>query len=166
MARTGGQKKLFDLGTSLPNGFVYRPDFLSERIAILGRGRLVGWPLLTHLMSIGANKLEIFDEDSDDLEIIEGINEASVIISAMGRPGLLTPDLFEDMSKSRALVDAGAAEQGGVVMGDVSDELRDQALQNGWQITPRKGGVGPLTVRTLLTNVIRAAEDQVKLVEV
>jgi hypothetical protein len=44
----------------------------------------------------------------------------------------------------------------------VSDELRAYATSaEGWAITPRIGGVGPLTVLNLLANVIKATEDRV-----
>jgi len=133
-------------------------DYRQESVAILGRGRLVGGPLEGIMQAAGVDVVAI-DDRTDPMAGINVLNEAGIIISAMGQPGLVTPDLFADMSRPRVLMDAGAAEQAGVVKGDVSDSLRTEALANGWLITPEKGGLGPLTVRTLLGNVVQAAEE-------
>jgi 5,10-methylene-tetrahydrofolate dehydrogenase/methenyl tetrahydrofolate cyclohydrolase len=74
---------------------------------------------------------------------------------------MLKSDLFYSMHP-RVLVDVGTAEQDGTVTGDVSAELRQSALDNGWRVTPRSGGVGPLTVRMLLSNIVQAAEEQAR----
>lgn len=134
-------------------------DYLASRVRILGRGLLLGQPLFRHLAEEGVD-VQAYDIDTPDLEKVRGINEADVLISAMGRPGLITPELFDDMSRPRTLVDVGTAEKSNAIHGDVSDEMRQAALENGWSITPHRGGIGPLTVRTLLLKVVDAAEMQ------
>lgn len=142
----------------------YGVDPREEKTALLGRGLLVN-AFLERYLSEGGAPVKAFDIDSDPLEIIEGINEADIIISAMGQPGLLTPDLFTASgSNSKTLVDAGTTEMKGVLHGDMSDELREYALSNGWLVTPLRGGVGPLTVRTLLEHTVTAAESALALV--
>lgn len=132
-------------------------DLSSELITVVGLGKLVGRPLIKHLEDNGADVMGVDLLTPADRRL-EAINDATVVISAMGAPGLLTPSLFTDMSQPRVLVDAGTAEHAGEVVGDVSPELREAALQNGWAVSAAKGSVGPLTVISLLENVVSSAE--------
>lgn len=135
-------------------------DYVGERVTLLGRGRLVGLPLHDMLERAGA-EVYAFDEGSTQDEIRQGIRESSLVVSAMGRPGLVTPEWFEHVgSRVLTVVDAGTAEQDGEVRGDVSDVARDWMLERDWNITAKKGGVGPLTIRTLLENTLDAAYAQ------
>jgi len=140
-------------------------DCVEERMALIGLGRLVNGPFYTRLMQRGALAVRGFDKQSNPLEIIEGLNEARVIVSATGHPGLLTPELFLPDAGHKVLVDVGTAEQSGAQQGDVSDELRAYALEQGWALTPRKRGIGLITVRELLRNVLDAAESQAGITE-
>ena len=64
-----------------------------------------------------------------------------------------------DMVRSGAVVvDAGTASEGGVLVGDVDDEVRSRT--DLLAITPRIGGVGPLTVSVLFEDVIIAASSE------
>lgn len=137
----------------------YNVNILEEKVAILGQGRLVGRPLFEYCRRMHALDVMGYDEYNHPLDIIDGINKASVIITAMGLPKEITPDYFNSM-EPKVLVDAGAAELGGVIVGDVSDELREAALEHGWGVTPERGGVGPVTVRMLLENTIKNAHNQ------
>ena len=135
----------------------YGIDLFEERVAQLGYGRVFGGPMHNWAHWGGAVNYRTFDEYDDPLTIVSGLDEANVIIAAMNLPEVLTPALFEDMGP-KTLVDVGAAELGGKVVGNASEELREFALANGWSITPKKGGVGPVTVRQLLENTVTNAE--------
>jgi methylenetetrahydrofolate dehydrogenase (NADP+)/methenyltetrahydrofolate cyclohydrolase len=63
-------------------------------------------------------------------------------------------------AKDAVIVDAGTAGEGGKVVGDVSDEVRER--QDIKAITPLKGGVGPLTVSALFENTLQAASINAK----
>jgi methylenetetrahydrofolate dehydrogenase (NADP+) / methenyltetrahydrofolate cyclohydrolase len=157
-----GHKSPFQAATPLAIKMLldgYGIDYLTQQVAIMGQGRLVGAPLLSLLQHSGASRVEGFDIGSSDLDKIGALNSAGVIVSATGAAGILTPGMFEDISIPRVVVDAGTAEANGA--GDVSHELRAQASMNGWMLTPEEGGgVGPLTVRALFENVAIAAEQQ------
>lgn len=138
----------------------YDIDIYSNRVAVIGRGKLVGKPLIKYLVDNDAKDIHTFDETSEPLDIIKGINDAEIIITATGLPELLTVDLFNSL-EPKTLIDAGKAELGTKVVGDVSEELRTQAIANGWNVAPPLGGVGPITIRLLLENTVINAESKI-----
>lgn len=80
-------------------------------------------------------------EKGDDLSQLINYD---VVVSVTGVPGLIT----DQMVKSKAVVvDAGTVSEDGKIVGDVSDEVRQR---EDVLITPKKGGVGPLTVSALV----------------
>jgi len=139
-------------------------DYMAEPIALIGLGRLVNAPFYQRLRQQGA-LVRGYDKDSPKLETIDGINWARIVVSATGHPGLLTPELFVPDTEPKVLVDVGTAEQNGAQEGDVSDELRAYALEHDWTLTRKKGGIGKVTVRALLTNLVQAAEAQAGITE-
>jgi methylenetetrahydrofolate dehydrogenase (NADP+)/methenyltetrahydrofolate cyclohydrolase len=147
----------------------YDIDGREEHMVLIGLGPLVNKPLKDMWESDGARSVKGFDIDSDDLEIIRAMNEADAIISATGQPSLLTPKLFLPGTNQKVLIDVGTAgtakEKGASQHGDISDELRVYAGEEGWPITPEKGGVGPLTIRALFLNLMNAAERQAEVTE-
>ena len=82
---------------------------------------------------------------------INQLADGDIIISATGQPGLITSNLIKP---GAVFVDAGTVGEDGVIKGDASYELyqRDDI-----SITPKFGGVGPLTISALFDNVLRAA---------
>lgn len=130
----------------------YNIDLNDKNIVIVGRGRLVGGPL-ARLWE--AQNLDVTVVDRQTKDISKPLKAADVIVSATGVPGLIT----KDMVKSDAIiVDAGVATDKNGLIGDVDPAVRDMPDVT---ITPKKGGVGPLTVCALFENVIRAAQAKV-----
>ena len=76
-------------------------------------------------------------------------------MTATGQPGLITSSMLKQKA---VVVDAGVAGEHGKTVGDLAPDVyaRDDLT-----ITPKKGGVGPLTVCALFDNVIRAARASV-----
>ncbi len=119
----------------------------SAEIAIVGRGRLVGAPLERMWRASGYN-VTVFHRGDD----LERLKDFDVIVSATGVPHLVK----DEMVKAGAtVVDAGTASEGGVLVGDVDDAVR--ARTNLKALTPKVGGVGPLTVTALFEHVLQAA---------
>ena len=79
---------------------------------------------------------------------------SQIIISATGQPGLITNEM---VPIDAIVIDAGIATDNGEVVGDVSDEVRERPDVT---ITPKKGGVGPLTVSALFENLLKAVRSQ------
>jgi methylenetetrahydrofolate dehydrogenase (NADP+)/methenyltetrahydrofolate cyclohydrolase len=146
-----GSTQFFDPATPLAILWLiagYNVSLERKKIVIIGKGRLVGAPLVTMLQSSGIEPIVVTREDN----LKERIKDAEVIITATGTPGLLTSDLIP---KNCVVVDAGVAGEGGVLKGDVDPEV--YTMRDDLTITPKIGGVGPLTVCALFDNVIRSA---------
>ena len=123
----------------------YGVDLKGKKVAIVGRGRLVGAPLEKMWLKSGVD-VTVFEKGDDLSQLIN----YDIIVSATGVPGLIK----SQMIKAKAVVvDAGTASENGKIVGDVSEEVRQR---NDVIITPKKGGVGPLTVSALFDNVITA----------
>lgn len=123
----------------------YGVDLKGKKVAIVGRGRLVGAPLEKMWLKSGVD-VTAFEKGDDLSQLIN----YDIIVSATGVPGLIK----SQMIKTKAVViDAGTASENGKIVGDVSEEVRQR---NDVIITPKKGGVGPLTVSALFDNVITA----------
>ena len=125
----------------------YGVELPSLKLAIVGRGKLVGAPLLKMWSESGYDVTML--HRGDDLSQLINYD---VIVTATGVPGLITS---AHLKQGAVVVDAGTASESGVIKGDVSDEVR--AERDDLTITPIVGGVGPLTVAMLFENVIRAA---------
>jgi methylenetetrahydrofolate dehydrogenase (NADP+)/methenyltetrahydrofolate cyclohydrolase len=74
-----------------------------------------------------------------------------VIVAAAGRAGIVTRDMVKP---GAAVVGAGTTFEGRKLLSDVSDDVSEVAS---W-VTPRLGGVGPMTRAMLLRNAVLAAE--------
>ena len=84
-------------------------------------------------------------------DIARYTRQADVLVAAAGAPGLITPDMVKP---GAVVVGAGATYEGKKVLSDVADEVAEVAS---W-LSPRLGGVGPMTRAMLLANTIEAAE--------
>lgn len=145
-----GKQALFDPAT--PTAILwllagYGVELQNRKVVLLGKGKLVGAPLLDMLQSSGVHAVAL--DSHDDQSAIE---TADIIITATGHPGVLTS---AQIPQNAVVVDAGVAVEGGRAVGDLADDVyeREDLI-----ITPKKGGVGPLTVCALFENVIKAAK--------
>lgn len=119
------------------------------KIALVGRGRLVGAPLERMWKNSGYD-VTVFRSHSD----LSGLRNYQIIVSATGVPHLIKSEM---VAPGATVVDAGTASEGGVLVGDIDRSVR--ARQDLSAITPKIGGVGPLTVTTLFEHVIMAAKN-------
>lgn len=126
----------------------YNVELKDKNVAIVGQGRLVGEPL-AKLWREAGHDIEVFDKDSTNT--FERLPHMDVIVSATGVPGLIKS---EHVKEGAVVVDAATASEDGKIVGDADEAVRER---DDISITPKKGGVGPLTVCALFDNVIRAA---------
>ena len=126
----------------------YNVELRGKKIVLVGKGKLVGAPL-ERLLRASEYDVTIVDRSTPD--ITEAIKEADVIVTATGKPGLITAAMIQE---GAIVVDAGVAGEQGKTVGDLAEDVYERTDLT---ITPRKGGVGPLTICALFDNVIRAA---------
>jgi methylenetetrahydrofolate dehydrogenase (NADP+)/methenyltetrahydrofolate cyclohydrolase len=123
-----------------------------RHVVIIGRGLTIGRPLSLLLAAKrpGCNAaVTVVHTGVDDLATI--VRTGDVVVAAAGRAGLVTPDMIKP---GAAVVGAGTSWAGKKLLSDVEEDVAEVA---GW-ITPRLGGVGPMTRAMLLRNAVRAAE--------
>jgi methylenetetrahydrofolate dehydrogenase (NADP+)/methenyltetrahydrofolate cyclohydrolase len=122
-----------------------------RHVVVIGRGLTIGRPLalLLALKRPGCNAaVTVVHTGVDDLAAI--VRTGDVVVAAAGSPGLVTPDMIKP---GAAVVGAGTSWRGRTLLSDVDEAVSEVA---GW-ITPRLGGVGPMTRAMLLRNAVRAA---------
>lgn len=126
----------------------YNVTLVGKKIAIVGKGRLVGAPLAKIWQQAGLD-ITIYDSKTED--ITTALSAADVIVTATGVPNLITRAAVKP---GAVVIDAGTAAEHGKIIGDLAPEVREL---DDITITPERGGVGPLTVAALFDNVIQAA---------
>jgi methylenetetrahydrofolate dehydrogenase (NADP+)/methenyltetrahydrofolate cyclohydrolase len=122
--------------------------------AIIGRGVTIGRPLanLLTLKRPGCNAaVTVLHTGVAPGDMAGIVRTADIVVAAAGRPHLLTPDMVKP---GAAVVSAGTTFEGKKLIPDAHPDVAEVA---GW-ITPRLGGVGPMTRAMLLRNALRAAE--------
>ncbi len=147
-----GKDAQFDSATAIAISWLlagYGVMLEGKRLAIVGNGRLVGAPLARMWQQSGYS-VSVFDRSSQDMA--NALRQSDVIVTATGNPHLITPDM---LNIGAVIVDAGTASEDGVIVGDLDESVRER---EDLVLTPKKGGVGPLTVAALFDNVIAAAQ--------
>lgn len=148
-----GKNSVFDPAT--PTAILwllagYGIDLKNKKVVLVGRGKLVGEPLQEMLQKSG---VDVVTCDKGD-DVAKSVEDADIIITATGSPGVLNSKMIP---KGAVVVDAGVAVEKGKSVGDLSDDVYDR---DDLKITPKKGGVGPLTVCSLFENVIKSAKNK------
>jgi methylenetetrahydrofolate dehydrogenase (NADP+)/methenyltetrahydrofolate cyclohydrolase len=122
-----------------------------RHVVIIGRGLTIGRPLalLLALKRPHANAA-VTVVHSRVLDLSDHTRRADILVAAAGQAGLVTPDMVKP---GAAVVGAGTSWSGRRLLSDVDESVAEVA---GW-LTPRIGGVGPMTRAMLLRNAVRAA---------
>jgi len=127
----------------------YEVPIRGARAVVVGRSVIVGRPMAQLLLNADATVTTCHSRTVD----LAGVcREADILVAAIGRPGLITRD---HVKPGACVIDVGITRVEGVLRGDVDfDAVAEVA---GW-LTPVPGGVGPLTIATLLRNTLTLAE--------
>ncbi len=125
-------------------------------VAVVGYGRLVGKPAAAFARTKGAT-VTVLTETSEDFA--EVLGSADIIISGVGKPHFITS---AQVKEGVLVFDAGASEDGGVVVGDVHPNVSTCARL----FTPVPGGIGPVTVSLLLRNLVELIRQEKSLPKV
>jgi methylenetetrahydrofolate dehydrogenase (NADP+) / methenyltetrahydrofolate cyclohydrolase len=128
----------------------YEIPLKGARAVVVGRSNIVGKPMALLLLGEHAT-VTVCHSRTRDLASV--VREGDVVVAAVGRAGMVTKDMVKE---GAAVVDVGINRVEGKVVGDVAEDVREVA----GHLTPVPGGVGPMTIASLLRNTVRAARYQ------
>lgn len=124
-------------------------DITSKHIVVVGRSNLVGRPIAICLLNRNAT-VSVCHTKTNSLGSITAT--ADILVVAAGHAGLITADMVKE---GAIVIDVGQTNIDGKLYGDVKfDEVEPKASY----ITKVTGGVGPMTVAMLMTNLAECAE--------
>jgi methylenetetrahydrofolate dehydrogenase (NADP+)/methenyltetrahydrofolate cyclohydrolase len=128
----------------------YEVALNGARAVVIGRSNIVGKPMALLLLGEHAT-VTICHSRTRDLP--EVVREADVVVAAVGRPETVKADMVRE---GATVVDVGINRTQDGLVGDVASDVRERA----GLLTPVPGGVGPMTIASLLRNTVRAARYQ------
>lgn len=121
-----------------------------KNAVVIGRSNIVGKPLVQCLLNKNATVTVCHSKTKNIKEIA---SKADVLIAALGKPKFVTADMVK---QGAVVVDVGINRtEEGKLVGDVDFETVEPLSS---YITPVPGGVGPMTIAMLMTNVVKAAK--------
>ncbi|MFD9003545.1 bifunctional 5,10-methylenetetrahydrofolate dehydrogenase/5,10-methenyltetrahydrofolate cyclohydrolase [Streptomyces sp. NPDC059582] len=126
----------------------YGVDPEGKRAVVVGRSAILGKPAGMLLLARNATVTYAHSRTRDLSSVVR---EADIVVAAVGRPRLVKG---ADLKPGAVVVDAGYN------AGNVGDVDFDSALERASLITPVPGGVGPMTIATLLEQTVDAAARQ------
>jgi len=126
----------------------YEIPVAGRRAVVVGRSNIVGKPMAAMLLHADAT-VSLAHSKTQDLSALT--REAELLVSAVGRPGYLKPEMVRP---GAVVVDVGITRVGGRLLGDADPAVAEVASA----LTPVPGGVGPMTVAMLMQNTVEAAE--------
>lgn len=138
-----------------PNGVVkmleeYKIPTEGANTVIIGRSNIVGKPLVQCLLNKNAT-VTVCHSKTKDIEKIT--QKADIVIAALGKPNFVKSDMVKEGS---VIIDVGINRlDDGKIVGDIDFENIEKKAS---YITPVPGGVGPMTVAMLMSNVVKAAK--------
>jgi methylenetetrahydrofolate dehydrogenase (NADP+)/methenyltetrahydrofolate cyclohydrolase len=125
-------------------------DLVGQHVVVVGASNHVGRPLALEMLLAGATTT-VCHRFTKDLQ--KYIRDADVLCVAVGKPGLVQGEWIK---QDAVVIDVGITRiDDGRLVGDVDFET---ARERARLITPVPGGVGPMTVASLLNNTLSAAE--------
>jgi methylenetetrahydrofolate dehydrogenase (NADP+)/methenyltetrahydrofolate cyclohydrolase len=136
----------------------YHINTVGKNIVVIGRSNIVGRPMSVLLSQKGKDAtVTVCHSRTKNLDLIA--KKADIIIAALGIPEFLTADMVKD---GAVIIDVGTTrvksdqtKSGWKLKGDVNFE---EVAPKCAYITPVPGGVGPMTIVSLLKNTLKAAK--------
>ncbi|MFJ2884680.1 bifunctional 5,10-methylenetetrahydrofolate dehydrogenase/5,10-methenyltetrahydrofolate cyclohydrolase [Streptomyces sp. NPDC087305] len=126
----------------------YGVDPSGKRAVVVGRSAILGKPAGMLLLARDATVTYCHSRTRDLSDVVR---EADTVVAAVGRPRLIRG---EDIKPGAVVIDAGYN------AGNIGDVDFDSAAERASLITPVPGGVGPMTIATLLEQTVTAAARQ------
>jgi methylenetetrahydrofolate dehydrogenase (NADP+)/methenyltetrahydrofolate cyclohydrolase len=147
------------IGAATPTGIIrlleeYDIDVVGKNVVVVGRSKIVGLPLAGMLARRDAT-VTIAHSKSENLTDI--CKEADILAVGIGKPEYITSDFVKE---GAVVIDIGInRDYDGNLVGDVDfDDVKDLCEY----ITPVPGGVGPMTIAALFTNLLKIYKRNVR----
>ena len=139
----------------------YNIETSGKKCVVLGRSNIVGKPMAQLMMQKQWGDATVTVCHSHSPQLKEECRQADIIIAAIGRPGFVTADMVKE---GAVIIDVGTtrvpdanSKTGFRLNGDVKfDEVAPKCEY----ITPVPGGVGPMTICSLMKNTLAAAKKE------
>ncbi|OGT66407.1 MAG: bifunctional methylenetetrahydrofolate dehydrogenase/methenyltetrahydrofolate cyclohydrolase [Gammaproteobacteria bacterium RIFCSPHIGHO2_12_FULL_45_9] len=124
-------------------------ELAGKHVVIVGASNIVGRPMALEFL-LAKSTVTICHRFTRDLD--DQVSRADILVSATGKPGLIHSDWIKP---GAIVVDVGfMRDETGRIRGDL--DFKTAAKRASW-ITPVPGGVGPMTVATLMQNTLKAS---------
>lgn len=134
----------------------YKIEIESKNVLVIGRSMIVGRPLCYLLTNLNAT---VTLAHARTKNLPELCRKADIVVSAVGKPRFLNQSYF-DKTKSTVVVDVGINhDENDQLCGDVDFEVVKELV---FAITPVPGGVGPMTILSLIDNFLTATQRSIK----
>jgi methylenetetrahydrofolate dehydrogenase (NADP+)/methenyltetrahydrofolate cyclohydrolase len=146
------------LPPATPAGVIEMLKFYSipvegKHAVIVGRSNTVGKPLAIMLLNRGAT-VTVCHSRTKDLATIT--KQADILVAAVGKAGMIKKDMVK---QGAVIIDVGVSRTEAGLKGDVDFEAVKEIAS---AITPVPGGVGPMTVASLIRNCVTAKKRQMR----
>lgn len=130
----------------------YEIEIAGKNCVVVGRSNIVGKPMTMLLLKENATVTVCHSRTKD---LASFTREADILVSAVGRVGLITADMVKE---NAVVIDVAINRlENGKLCGDVDFE---NVKKKASFITPVPGGVGPMTIAVLMKNTVKAAENR------
>jgi methylenetetrahydrofolate dehydrogenase (NADP+)/methenyltetrahydrofolate cyclohydrolase len=128
-----------------------KTQYKNRHAVIVGASNIVGRPMALELLLAGAT-ITVCHRFTENLEYF--VKQADILVAAAGKPGIIKGEWIKP---GATVIDVGINRlEDGTITGDV---VFESAREKAAWITPVPGGVGPMTVATLLKNTLQAAKN-------
>ena len=139
----------------------YGIETSGKKCVVLGRSNIVGKPMAQLMMQKNYGDAKVTVCHSRSKTLVKECQEADIIIAAIGRPNFVTADMVKE---GAVIIDVGTTrvpdatrKSGFRLNGDVNFE---EVAPKCSYITPVPGGVGPMTICSLIKNTLAAAQKE------
>ncbi|AGB01599.1 bifunctional methylenetetrahydrofolate dehydrogenase/methenyltetrahydrofolate cyclohydrolase FolD [Methanoregula formicica] len=129
----------------------YQIPVAGARAVVAGRSIDVGRPMAALLLNADATVTICHSKTKD---LAEELKRADILVSAVGKPHFITKEMVKE---GAVVIDVGINQLEGKLVGDVDFEAVKEVAS---AITPVPGGVGPMTIATLMENTFRSAQER------
>ena len=130
----------------------YNIPIEGKNVVIIGRSNIVGKPLMQCLLKKNATVTICHSKTKNISEITK---KADILVAALGKAKFVTKEMVKE---GAVVIDVGInRDESGKLVGDVDFEEVEKIASF---ITPVPGGVGPMTIAMLMSNVVKACKEQ------